>query len=204
VLNYDNQLLEKLRTLRKKLANDLNIAPFMIFSEVALQEMAYYFPLDKDSFLNIGGVGKSKLEKFGEVFLSTIEQYVEENNITPLEVPDRQIRRRSKPRKTVKSGGGYIKTKEMISKKMSLSEMAKEQGVKELTIASHIEKLIEKGEELNIDYLKPPEEIYQKIKVAFGEQEDDRLKPVYEYLGEKYSYDAIRFTRMIMRAENVF
>ena len=204
ILDYNNGLLQKLRALRTGLASELNIAPFMIFSEVALQEMAYYFPLDDNSFLNIGGVGDSKLEKYGEIFLDTINQYVQENNITPLEVPNRQTRKIDKPKKiTKKSGINYIKTKELISEKLPISVIAKKQGFKEITIINHIEKLIENGEKPDIDYLKPSKIICEKIKDAFSKQEDSRLKPVYEYLNEECSYDDIKVVKLVIKSENI-
>ena len=53
--------------------------PFTVFSDVSLQEMAYYFPQDKDAFSHITGVGAWKLEQFGDSFLESIEQFLVRN-----------------------------------------------------------------------------------------------------------------------------
>ncbi len=80
VLEYDMELFEQLRALRKNLANQKNVPPFVIFNDVALQEMAYYFPVSKDSFLQISGVGAMKLAQYGEKFMPIIRDYVKAHN----------------------------------------------------------------------------------------------------------------------------
>lgn len=196
---YDIGLFEKLRALRKQIADRNGVPPFVIFSDVALQEMAYYFPRSKNSLLNIEGVGIQKLENFGDDFLKAINEYIKEKNIIPKEVPDRGQRRQNKMRRLIQSGGlRYERTKEMLLKKLPLSEIAEAQGFKEETIVRHIEKFIEAGENIDIDYLKPPRERFEKIKAAFEKCGDERLKPVFEFLGEKYSYDEIRLVKIFL------
>ncbi|HLP15432.1 MAG TPA: HRDC domain-containing protein, partial [Bacteroidota bacterium] len=67
-----DDLFEALRALRKKLAVDLGVPPFVIFADVALREMARDLPQDDESFLAITGVGAQKLKRFGPVFMKTI------------------------------------------------------------------------------------------------------------------------------------
>jgi ATP-dependent DNA helicase RecQ len=62
---YNTELFEKLRTLRKELSDKRNVPPYIIFSDVALQEMAIYFPRNNAEFLKIKGVGQQKLNDFG-------------------------------------------------------------------------------------------------------------------------------------------
>ena len=93
----------------------------------------------------------------------------------------------------------YAKTKEMVLEKMPLAEIAKEEGFTEGTIMKHIEKILEAGENLDIDYLKPPQEEFAEIKTAFEECGNEKLKPIFEFLGEKYSYDQIRLVGLMMK-----
>lgn len=74
-LNYDKALFEKLRVLRKELANKAGIAPFIVFSDVSLIEMSTYFPETDDQFLEINGVGAKKLESYGESFMYVIRHH---------------------------------------------------------------------------------------------------------------------------------
>ena len=78
---YNKELFEKLRTLRKELSDKRNVPPYIIFNDVALQEMAIYFPKNNAEFLKIKGVGQQKLNDFGEMFLKKINDFIQENNI---------------------------------------------------------------------------------------------------------------------------
>jgi len=71
-LEYDKNLFEKLRLLRKKLAEEKSVPPFVIFSDVSLIEMSHYKPKTPRVFLEIKGVGKQKMEDFGEMFMRVI------------------------------------------------------------------------------------------------------------------------------------
>ncbi|MBF0585970.1 DNA helicase RecQ [Prosthecochloris sp. N3] len=72
---YDRTLFEQLRTLRKELADRENVPPYIIFSDRSLRDMATIFPEDEESMLTVSGVGKVKLERYGEVFLDMIRTY---------------------------------------------------------------------------------------------------------------------------------
>ena len=68
----DNDLFTKLSDLRKELAIAANVPAYTVFKDVTLREMAAKLPQDLQEFSNISGVGKSKLEKYGEIFLTVI------------------------------------------------------------------------------------------------------------------------------------
>ncbi len=198
-IQYDFDLFEKLREFRKQIANKNNVPPFMIFSDVSLQEMARYFPADKNSFAKIEGVGIRKLENFSEVFLAVINNYIKENNIQSVEILNRVQNRNVKKNNSFAVPDRYIRTKKMISQKLSISEIADKQGFKYGTIVAHIKKLISNGEDIDIDYLKPPQERLEKIKTAFEKCGDEKLKPVFEYLKGEYSYDEIRLGKLFYK-----
>ena len=72
---YDEALFQRLRTLRHELADAANVPPYVVFSDRALMEMATYYPQTPDRLLDINGVGRVKLERYGEQFLSSIREY---------------------------------------------------------------------------------------------------------------------------------
>lgn len=88
-LDFDTILFEKLRALRKTLADERNVPPFIIFGDVSLREMCHYFPRSLDSFQKITGVGATKLEQYGEDFLGVIESYVHEKGLEEKIIPAR-------------------------------------------------------------------------------------------------------------------
>ena len=198
-IRYDFDLFEKLRILRKQIADENKVPPFMIFSDVSLQEMSHYFPVDKNNFSKIEGVGSKKLESFSKAFLDIIIKHIKENNLQPLEIPVRIQNKNINRTGSLTSYRGHTRTKEMLLKKFSIAEIAEKQDLKYGTIVVHIEKLISSGEDINVDYLKPPRERLEKIKMAFEECGDERLKPVFDFLDEEYSYDEIRLGKLFWK-----
>ncbi|MCE9644222.1 AAA family ATPase [Candidatus Parcubacteria bacterium] len=105
----------------------------------------------------------------------------------------------------------HHKTRELISQKLNLEEIAQIRGLTQGTVLSHIEKLQEEGEKVDIDYLKPNELTPKKLKIirkAFLESKekngDLRLAPVkfaLEREGEEYSYDELRLYRLFAKLD---
>lgn len=79
--------------------------------------------------------------------------------------------------------------------------MAKARGLAPSTIISHIERQIDFGAKIDLEYLKPSQEVYEKIKTAFQQCSDERSRTVYEYLNEKYDYETIKLVKLIMKVE---
>jgi ATP-dependent DNA helicase RecQ len=76
-IGCDEELFERLRQLRKKLADERNVPAYIIFSDVALRQMARYYPMDDGQFTRISGVGEKKLQEFGAVFLAEIAEHLQ-------------------------------------------------------------------------------------------------------------------------------
>ena len=198
-LEYNIDLFEALRILRKELAERGNVPPFVIFGDTSLQEMAYYFPTNKESFAKITGVGARKLEQYSDDFLQVISIFVDMHNLKPIDIPSERVRE-SVMRVGVSKPVFYVKTRELIAKKIPLERIAKNQGVQPATIVNHLEKLIDAGEKLDLDYLKLPHDRYEVMKKAFKHCGDEKLKPVFEYLRGDYSYDELRLARVLLRS----
>ena len=73
--NYDRKLFAALRKLRKDIADSENIPPYVVFNDASLAEMAEIKPLNEAEMLDINGVGRVKLEKYGRQFLTKIAAY---------------------------------------------------------------------------------------------------------------------------------
>ncbi|MFA6421938.1 MAG: DNA helicase RecQ [Candidatus Buchananbacteria bacterium] len=197
-LEFNAELFAILRALRKDLADTANVPPFVIFGDTSLQEMAYYFPKDNDSFSKISGVGAKKLERFGEIFIKTITEFTNANKIESIAKPGKKI---TEPILNIKMQRPifYLKTRELLIKKISIERIAKHQNLTPSTIIGHIEKSIDAGEKLDLEYLKLPHNRYEAMKEAFLECGDEKLKPVFEYLDGKYSYDELKLARLLIR-----
>ncbi|MDY4333655.1 ATP-dependent DNA helicase RecQ [Pectobacterium brasiliense] len=78
--NYDRKLFAKLRKLRKSIADEDNIPPYVVFSDATLLEMAELMPITAGELLNINGVGHRKLERFGAPFMNMIRDHVDNDD----------------------------------------------------------------------------------------------------------------------------
>ncbi len=76
VPDYDRDLFEQLRAVRRGLAQERNLAPFIIFSDRTLREMAHYTPTTPSEMRDITGVGDQKLLQYGGDFIAVIETYL--------------------------------------------------------------------------------------------------------------------------------
>lgn len=77
-IEYNQDLFEQLRWVRKRLAGEKWVPPFMIFSDVSLQEMAHYYPVKNKDFMQITGVGEKKLKSFWVNFMTIIQGYLDQ------------------------------------------------------------------------------------------------------------------------------
>lgn len=95
-------------------------------------------------------------------------------------------------------GSTYDETKKLLTERMSVKEIAKERGMTEGTILSHLEKILETDSKFPIEHLKPEASDFRAIKKAFKESGDTKLSPVYEILNGKYSYEDLRVARLFL------
>ncbi len=195
-LEYDVEAFEKLRKLRKQIADKQNVPPFVIFGDRTLQEIAYYFPSSLESFAHIFGVGTKKLEEFGEAFLACISHHALENNLNEKPIPGKT----SQPldAKLSRSSSTLQETKAMLLKKLSIQEIADRRGLSPSTIIQHIEKLTYTNQAPDISYLKPNKELFEIIKTAFQATNSPSLTPAFKYLEEKYEYNELRLVRLFL------
>ncbi|MGL5820094.1 MAG: DNA helicase RecQ [Sarcina sp.] len=77
----ENELFESLKELRKNIANEKGVPPYVVFSDAALREMSMRYPVEKEEFIAINGVGEKRFENYGGLFSRVIEQYIIENDI---------------------------------------------------------------------------------------------------------------------------
>lgn len=203
-LSYDQKLFELLRALRRQIAASMNVPPFVVFGDVSLREMATYYPQSAESFLKISGVGKEKLRRYGKNFLRAITLYAHEHNIQQHDEHAVLNRVMKKVKRIFRKDSTYDETKKMVLQKLPLKTIAQRRSLAEGTIVSHIEKFIIGGEDLDIAYLKPPSDRFEKIKEAFKKNQTDALSPMKDFLGDEYSYDEIRLARVFLIQERMW
>lgn len=182
------ELFEELKILRKKLASEKKVPPYVIFPDTSLREMAMYLPITKDSFLTIKGVGQKKYENYGTDFISIIEDFIKKTNATPME-NTRAIKNSS--RKTSKMPT-HLESYELYKSGKTIEEIAELRELKKDTILTHLVKCQEE-EDKTIHWKDfADEDIEQLVLNAVDKVGDEYLKPIKEILPEDISYYDIK------------
>ncbi|MCI0803309.1 MAG: DNA helicase RecQ [Chloroflexi bacterium] len=204
-LDYDRDLFEELRTLRKRIANDKDVPAFVIFGDASLREMACYLPHDRDAFGAISGVGATKLEQLADEFLAVIVEYSAQRSLLPRARPTarRRASRRTSDRSPSASGrpslsASLAETKRLFAEDYSVDEIAHERGFAVNTIFSHLERIGRSDPGFDLGRLMPPPDRVEMISAALRSHENGLLTPVKEALGDDYSYGEIRLVRLQM------
>ena len=197
-LEIDQILFQRLRALRKRLADERGVPPYVVFGDKTLQQMAFYLPQTRESFSRIPGVGDAKLEQFSEEFLTVIRGHAMENGLTERNIPPRGVER---SRAVQRPGSTYDETEKLLLQKLSISEIAERHGLTEHTIINHLERLVTAGENLDLDHLMPPAKRLVKIRAAFQKAGSlTHLSTIRELLGEEFSsYDELRLVLIYLR-----
>ncbi len=115
----------------------------------------------------------------------------------PLVAIDNKLENKTKSfRKPIST---YSQTRLLVKEKLDIKEMADCRELSQETIISHLEKLIDRGEQLDLEYLRLPKEELEQIKLAFAQIGDFKLAPVKEILGDSFSYIKIRLARLFLK-----
>ncbi len=193
----DPELFASLKDLRKKIAKQRNVPPFVVFQDPSLEEMSIQYPITTDELKNISGVGSGKALKFGKPFLDLIKKYVEENEIErPMDMVVKSIVNKS----TIKV---YII--QNIDRKIALNDMAKSKGMKMEVLISEIESIVGSGTKIDINYYI--NEVIDEDRQAdifnyFKTAETDSAEEAQKELGENdYTLDEIRMMRIKFMSE---
>ena len=166
---FDKVLMNLLIDLRKKVAEESDVPPYAVFQEYSLEDMSLKYPVSLQEMVSINGVGEGKAKRYGEKFISLINNYVKENNITR---PEDLI---------IKSTGANSALKlyliQNIDRKFSLEDIASAKGIEMSNLITEMETIVFSGTKLNIDYW---------IKEVFDE---DQIEELMDYFMEADSDD---------------
>ncbi len=197
VADYDRELFETLRVVRRALAEANGVPPYVIFGDKTLQEMARYFPQSPAALAQIFGVGREKLARYGERMLKEIRQYAQSKGIA-----ERANDRIEKPRVTARRAlpETVLLSAKLFIEKRTPAQIAAVRGLSQGTILDHLEKALADGIRLDASHLTFPDEArFQNIVRAFQKTGGNLLAPVRNLLGEAYTYDEIRYARFLMQ-----
>ena len=194
----DETLLSMLKDLRRSIARKLDKAPYLIFQDSALEDMATMYPINIEELLNIQGVSEGKAKRFGKEFCDLIARHCEENEIDRPE----NLRVRS----SAKDNKSKLKVMiiQKIDLKVSLEDIADACNIEFEELLDEIETIVYSGLKLNIDYYIDEimdEDHMLDIYEYFEDAETDDLEEALDELGPDYTEEEVRLVRIKFYSE---
>lgn len=174
-------LFQKLRSLRKEIADEQSVPPYVIFADSTLKLMALQQPQSLTEFAKLSGVTSHKIAQYGKKFLTEVQAYTQTQNSHPTETEQFTL--------------------QLYQQGLSVAEIAQKRDLRPTTIIRHLSDLVEKNQDVDLDRLVDRDR-QVKIYQALEKLGDISLTPIREYLGEEYSYDEIRLVRGRWRHKN--
>ena len=179
-------LFEQLRKLRKQIADEQSVPPYVIFHDSTLKLMAQVQPETLEQFGLLSGVGNRKLTQYGERFLAEIAAYRQEQR---LQVAKEIDQKPTSPSYT------QLTTLDFYQQGLTIAEIAQKRNLQPNTIMTHLAELLEMGKTVELDRIISPDNQQVIIRAIKEIGAANALKPIYEYLGERFSYGEIRLVR---------
>lgn len=187
----DQNLFQILKNERKRLADKLELPPFVIFQDPSLEDMALKYPIDLEELSNVHGVGEGKAKKFGRTFVALIKKYVADNEIVR---PDDFV---------VKTTGSNSSLKlyiiQSIDRKLPLVDIANAKGIEMIDFIKEMEAIVYSGTKLNIDYWIDEvldEDQQEELYEYFLEAETDKIDAAMDEFDGDYDDDELRLYRI--------
>jgi len=176
-------LFERLRKLRKQLADAQSVPPYVVFADSSLKLMAQQQPQTLDAFARISGVVTHKVNQYGDKFVSEIRAFCQEQKL-PVPLPSNT----------------HMVTLQHYQQGLSVEEIAQKRGFSPRTIITHLSELLEMKQPVDLNRLVSPE-LQKPILQAIQTVGADSLKIIREHLGEQYTYEDIQLVRAWLRRE---
>ena len=188
----DAELFAMLKDLRKKVAKQHELPPFVIFQDPSLEDMSIQYPITIEEMQNITGVGAGKARKFGAEFVKLIKKYVEEKDIIR---PNDMV-----VKSVVNKSGNKVFIIQSIDRKMDFEDIARARDMDFNELLTEIEAIVNSGTKLNINYYieqAVDEDKAEEIYLYFKEDaESDSIEEALEELGHDFTEEEIRLVRI--------
>ncbi len=188
----DEELFSMLKDLRRKVAKQHNLPPFVVFQDPSLEDMSVHYPINIEEMQSISGVGSGKAKKFGQPFAELIARYVAEKEIIrPQDMIVKSVANRS---------ANKVYIIQCIDRKMDFADIARAKDLDFDELLSEIETIVNSGTRLNISYYidevmdeDKAEEIYLYFK---EDAQSDSIADAQKELGGDFTEEEIRLVRI--------
>ncbi|MBZ9651166.1 DNA helicase RecQ [Psychroflexus montanilacus] len=172
-------LFNQLKQLRMEISVEENIPPYLVFNDATLKEIERNRPQSETEFKSISGVNTLKAEKYADEFIEVIKLF--------------NTKKRKKKTST------YDETYQLFVDGNTIDEIAEERQIQSTTIISHLCKLVSKGKEIDLSDLVSTSEVREVENILKKIDYDGTLKPIFEALEGKMSYEKIKLSLAILK-----
>ena len=188
----DEVLLNRLKELRKKVAKEKDLPPFVIFLETSLEDMATMYPTTMEELEKISGVSKGKSIRYGKPFLEVIQNHVEENDVVR---PDDFVMK-----SVVNKNNNKIFIIQNVDKKITLETIARNKDLKIEELLEEMETIVASGTKLNLGYAideMVDEYDQEEIMDYFKSCETSSLQVAQEEMADSdYTWEQLKLMRI--------
>ena len=193
----DTLLLQMLKDLRKKIAKQKNLPPFVVFQDPSLDEMCTHYPISIDELKQIQGVGSGKASKFGLPFIELIKKYVDENDIDrPVDLVIKSAANKSAIKVSIIQN---------IDRQIALEDIASAKGISFDEILKELETIVNSGTKLNLNYYIDElieEDRQDEVFDYFRATETDSIDEALSELGtDDYTREEVQLMRIKFLSE---
>ncbi len=190
--SVDDNLLNTLKDLRKRVAKEKSLPPFVIFLESSLEDMATMFPTSMTDLEKISGVSKGKAMRYGKPFIDLITSYVEENDIIK---PDDFVMK-----SVLNRNNNKIFIIQNVDKKIALETIAKSRDLRIDELLEEMETIVASGTKLNLTYaINDLVDEYEQEEIMdyFKSCETSSLQIAQEELAEgNFNWEQLKLMRI--------
>ena len=199
-LQANRDLFDELRALRKSVADERGVPPYVIFHDRTLQEMAGRLPGSVDDLLKLPGVGTAKATTFGDRFLQVVGRYAAERGLPQAPLANGAGQGTEARRGGRRAGDSMRETLDLFRQGMTVADIARERSLALSTVENHLAEALEAGEEIEVDRLVAADKL-EAITDVLRSAGDTTLTEIQNRLGDEFSFAEIRMARALRRYE---
>jgi ATP-dependent DNA helicase RecQ len=187
----DRELFDALRGLRKQVADERQVPPYIVFTDATLRELARVRPSTLDRMRLISGIGDAKLREFGDRFLQLIEETCAARGLDRDKAQAPPLNRPDMPRNPVRPTLQREQAFQLFRKEIVIEDVMHQTGKARSTVSDYLCQFIREEKPASIATWVP-KETYDRVAAAAQQVGTERLKPIYLALEERVTYDQIR------------
>jgi ATP-dependent DNA helicase RecQ len=201
-IDYEHPLFGELSRLRSKCAHESHVPAFVVFSDRALFEMCQYYPQSREDFLEVNGVSFAKWDKYGNLFLDAILDYVSKNKIEPIKRTFSSKPKKKKSAAQTPASQSSEETLRLFLLGADPNAIAAERNLNPRTVFNHLAEQLLIGKDFDLTPLVSLEK-QEAIQQAIALHGVEKLAPLKQSLPRHFTYEEIQLVASAYRRRDL-